>query len=396
MNVLQIVLTLLLAAVCVAAALERIQLNHSQSERRRLRQLGKTVVSKPKPFYHKFNRPLGVNGPVPEPLENYLDAEYYGEIAIGTPPQKFLVVFDTGSSNLWIPSSKCPSSDKACETHNRYDSSKSSTYHENGKPIEIQYGSGSMAGFLSDDVVDVMSIKVKNQTFAEATQEPGETFVQAKFDGILGMGYATIAQDQVTPVFDNMVKQDLVDKPVFSFYLDRNANDSSGGELILGGSDPKYYTGNFTYVPVTRQGYWQFSVDGMMLKEDKSSFCSGGCQAIADTGTSLITGPAEEVKKLNKKLGAMEVQGEYFFDCNRLGSLPDISFIVGGKTFTLKDKDYVVVDEFQGQQVCISGFMGLDIPPPAGPLWILGDVFLGRFYTEFDMGNNRLGFATSK
>lgn len=79
-------------------------------------------------------------------LSNYMDAQYYGPISLGSPPQSFNVVFDTGSSNLWVPSSKCHSI--ACFTHKRFRNSESQTYAKNGTSFEIRYGSGTVKGFI--------------------------------------------------------------------------------------------------------------------------------------------------------------------------------------------------------------------------------------------------------
>ncbi|KAG8911624.1 Vacuolar protease A, partial [Tulasnella sp. 408] len=179
------------------------------------------------------------------PLSNYLNAQYYADITIGSPPQSFKVVLDTGSANLWVPSKSCRSI--ACFLHTKYDHGASSTYRKNGTEFKIGYGTGSMEGFVSQDTMAIGDLTIKNQLFAEATKEPGLTFAFAKFDGILGLAYDTISVNRITPPFYEMVNHKLLDEPLFTFRLGESEED--GGEAVFGGIDDSHYTGKITYIP---------------------------------------------------------------------------------------------------------------------------------------------------
>uniref|UniRef100_UPI00398F1363 cathepsin E-A-like n=1 Tax=Pristiophorus japonicus TaxID=55135 RepID=UPI00398F1363 len=330
-----------------------------------------------------------------EPLLNYMDAQYAGQITIGTPPQNFTVIFDTGSSNLWVPSVYCYS--KACRQHNKFIPDKSATYTRDGRPFSIHYGTGSLTGIIGIDTVTVEGISVVNQKFGESVTEPGTTFMHSPFDGILGLAYPSIAAADVTPVFDNMVAQNLVDLPLFSYSLYmRNPNDEAGSEIIFGGVDTSHFTGDLHWIPVTIQGYWQIQIDSVKVG-GTVMFCENGCKAIVDTGTSLLSGPSTSISALQRSIGAISSsEGMYSIECGYLSSMPDVTFTIGGAEYVLPPQVYTLQQEDEwGQVYCSSGFQSMDIPPPAGPLWILGDVFIGYYYAVFDRGNNRVGLAKS-
>ncbi|KAE8660021.1 Aspartic proteinase A2 [Hibiscus syriacus] len=148
---------------------------------------------------HRFRNYLGDSEDVDiVALKNYMDAQYYGEIGVGT-PQKFTVIFDTGCSNLWVPSSKCYFS-ISCYLHSKYKASESKTYKKNEK-------SAAISGFFSYDDVQIGDLVVKYQEFIEATKEPGLTLLVAKFDGILGLGFKEISVGKAVPIWYNMIKQ---------------------------------------------------------------------------------------------------------------------------------------------------------------------------------------------
>jgi saccharopepsin len=327
-----------------------------------------------------------VNAKHPVPISNFMNAQYFSEITIGTPPQTFKVVLDTGSSNLWVPSSECGSI--ACYLHSKYDSSASSTYKANGTSFEIRYGSGSLSGFVSQDTMTIGDIKIKEQDFAEATKEPGLVFAFGRFDGILGLGFDRISVNGIVPPFYKMVEQKLIDEPVFAF----NLKDTNGeSEVTFGGIDKDAYKGKITTIPLRRKAYWEVDFDSIALGDDVAELENTG--VILDTGTSLIALPSQLAEMLNAQIGAKKsYTGQYTIECDKRDSLPDVTFTLAGHPFTISAYDYIL----EAGNSCLSAFFGMDMPEPVGPLAILGDAFLRRYYSIYDLGANTVGLAESK
>ncbi|NXK96824.1 PEPC protein, partial [Formicarius rufipectus] len=148
-----------------------------------------------------------------------LQSSYFGEISIGTPPQNFLVLFDTGSSNLWVPSIDCNS--PACFNHAKFKPSESETFIPNGQSFNLSYGSGSVSVVLGYDTLKIQNITVINQEFGLSTEEPTQPFYFADFDGILGMAYPSLAVGGMPTALQGMLQQDQLAQPIFSFYFSR-------------------------------------------------------------------------------------------------------------------------------------------------------------------------------
>uniref|UniRef100_A0A224XHW1 Putative cathepsin d n=1 Tax=Panstrongylus lignarius TaxID=156445 RepID=A0A224XHW1_9HEMI len=386
-------LIFLVGIFCLTNGLTRITL-HKRDEGKHLSGDHFTGYYTFRSDYEKFLILKRITG-VGVKMSNYLNSQYYGVIGLGTPPQEFEVVFDTGSSNLWVPSNKCSPENRACMRHDRYVSELSLTYIPDGEIINIEYGRGSMSGHLSIDTLTIGNITVENQTFAEAINEPGSSFINAKFDGVFGLAFPTISVDNVIPPFYNMIKQNLIPQPVFSFYFKRNSKQKDGGEVIFGGWDEdKFDVNDMHPIPLSDKSYWQFKLDSISVDLDGvNDLLNGSIDAIADTGTSNIVGPADIITAINLQVGAKMYEGVGIVNCDEIEDLLPITFSINGRAYTLEGRDYV--NKFKGRYttVCITGFTGvIDFEPP----WILGDSFLGKFYTIFNVTQPSVTFAKLK
>ncbi|KAH8291796.1 hypothetical protein KR054_000740 [Drosophila jambulina] len=320
-------------------------------------------------------------------LTNTANMEYTCKMTAGTPKQVFTVLPDTGSSNIWLPGPHCTS--KACRNHDRFKPGKSSTFKKLGKKFAIHYGSGAVQGVLVRDRVGVAGLSVANQTFAMTTKEPGSAFVQALFDGILGLGYQSISVDNVRTLVQNMCSQGVISTCKFAMCMRGGGSSRRGGVIIFGSTDTSAYTGSnsYTYTPVTKKGYWQLALEAFYVGGTK---VSGTSQAIVDSGTSLIAAPCGIYHRINKIIGCKETSsGECWMKCSK--KIPDFIFVINGKKFVLSDEQMKMrVKTNKGNTVCISVVTCMDTN-----FWILGDPYMRNYCTVFDLANNRIGFASS-
>ncbi|XP_062396468.1 pepsin A-like [Sardina pilchardus] len=357
----------------------RVPLIKGKTARQTLQEKGLWEEYRKRYPYQPWNKFQTQNGA--ESMTNDADLSYYGVISLGTPPQSFGVIFDTGSSNLWVPSVYCTSS-SACNNHRKFNPQSSSTYQSTQQTVQIAYGTGSMTGLLGYDTLEVGGITVSNQIFGLSETE-APFLANMQWDGILGLAFPSLSASGATPVFDNMMSQGLVSQDLFSVYL--SGNSETGSVVLFGEIDSQYYTGSLKWVPLTSETYWQIKMDSVTINGNVVA-CAGGCQAIVDTGTSLIVGPSNDISNMNAWVGASTDQyGDATVTCGNTQNMPEVTFTLNGYAFTLPASAYVS----QGYGSCSTGFGN----GGSDQLWILGDVFIRQFYTVFDRQYNMVAFA---
>lgn len=325
--------------------------------------------------------------------------QYSGKISVGSPPVQFRVIFDTGSAWLWVPSTLCKTACHPCS--NYLNTSSSATYISLKQEITLSYGMGYAIGDLSQDnisVGDTQSIKISNQTFILVNSN--KDFDGMIADGILGLAFKKLSKDYKT-VLDNMKEQGLITSKIFSVYFGDNLfglnQTNPNSAIIFGGYDLESYaqSSEIIYMSVFPEtGYWTVLLSNIKVGNVLIDYIS--FLAIVDTGTSLIMAPkkeaAEVMMKIHQKGQCYLAFGFLVCDCgisHKISDYPPISFELGnGNVFTLNPDDYFMKDGLYCQLLMTS--------LSRGNFWILGDVFLRKYYSIYDADNNRLGLVLAK
>jgi len=348
------------------------------------------------------------------PLTNLRDSQYVGPIGVGTgssskPESVINVVFDTGSTNLWIASTLCQHGD--CTTRARYDPTASSTYTTPAEPVQldITFGTGELKGPQGVDYFRVGPYVVKDQTFGMIESEVGSVFHEIAFEGILGLAFPSMSARGVEPFFDNVMEQNVLGgHNELSFYMTKLP--TQGSAVFFGGVDERFFEGSINYFPVMQEHYWSLDlIDFRIGEQSHTEFLETGEQTgpthnsnfiefkstgqrvsrlILDSGTTYFTAPPGLFSKIMDRLPGA--------NCNEVQSYPQLHYIlkdVDGKVHDVSIPPSVYMVSSYGDGWCDLSFMEIPVPDEYGPAFIFGEVFMREWYTVFNRRNGQKGSA---
>ncbi|RPD59797.1 acid protease [Lentinus tigrinus ALCF2SS1-6] len=310
------------------------------------------------------------------------DSYWSGALSIGTPGKSFVIDFDTGSADLWVPSANCTSS--TCSKKNKYSSASSSTSMPRPGNFTIVYGDNStVSGPIFADTVTVAGIKATKQSFSPVTTLSPSFGSEAR-DGILGLGYPALSQ-LGTPYFFTAKAQGAIKIGVFGFKLAKTKSS-----LYIGGTDMSAYNGSIEYHPVSRQVYWQIGNANLVIS---NTTVASNLSTIIDSGTTIIYGPPSQVKTFYRKIPGSKLydsaNGFYSYPCSSVPS--NVAFNWGGKNWSISATNFNIGKASSTQ--CIGAIAAQDLGLGSN-VWLLGDSFMKNVYTAFSVDQNAVGFAT--
>lgn len=345
----------------------------------------------------------------PVELKNWGYTQFVGTLGIGTPAQNMRVIYDTGSSNTWLPGHAC--NEASCDKYGKYDHHKSHTFEElkeaqglgesRTPSFYIKYGSGLVRGKVIQDDVTLGGIQLKKARFGEVGYEHGHAFRKGHFSGIVGLAFPSLAAANMYPLFDQVIDQKVLKKNEFAFYLSNRIDNPS--KLMLGDSAEGSWKGDLTSHDVIENNYWSVRMADVMVGDERLNICpQDGCKVAVDSGTSLVTGPSQHVSHLLRKLDIKH-------NCDNWHNIKPMSLLLEAtrkdgtkylKKYQLHKNEFVfeMKNQHGQRKACTPGVMALDVPKPRGPLWILGDLFMMKYFTQYNRNTNqvKIGLANHK
>lgn len=305
--------------------------------------------------------------------------QFYANITVGNPKQTFQVVFDTGSGNLVIPSSKCKK--RACAIHHRFESSKSKSFKLVAEEqTSIVYGTGKLTGQMMRDELCI-GRACSTVDFLGVNDESTFPFVELPFDGLLGLGLNMLSDG---PEFN--IANALKPQPV-TFALGERVGDQS--RLIIGFPPKEATQTPLTFLPIVEDdgGYWSLALREVRVGDRKIPHTAN--RIALDTGSSLLMAPTGDADMFLQAIGQCSKE-------TGLKELQTLIFVLGTEKDSmevhLEPRDYAEVTE----RGCAIGWHDIRLPMDVEPMWVLGQAFFRQYVATFDAAHRRVGLARAK